>query len=241
MSIDASLLSSIEPFKSLLESEREAIASQCNVRQCRSKSIVLASHVAPQHLYVVHKGLLQLSDETEDGRVLTTGFMKPGGMIGWLSAVDGLGSPYTITASQDSELLTIPMDVARTLLKRTEISHFCLNLFSAAIRQHAIDRRMLSMPNAFQRVFYLLLSLVHKLQAHGGSISDLPKQQDIAIMVNTSRETVSRAIQLLIRQGVLTKDGHRIVIHDTQKLARFAYDGAPADSNAETLLSQGSK
>src|SRR3569623_940839 len=45
-------------------------------------------------------------------------------------------------------------------------------------------------------------------QMPGGliAIQNLPKQQEIAIMINTSRDTVSRAIAHLVQMGVIEKD-----------------------------------
>ena len=40
----------------------------------------------------------------------------------------------------------------------------------------------------------------------------MPTQQEIAMMVNISRETVSRAIQILLQKGVVEKDLRRLIV-----------------------------
>ena len=47
-------------------------------------------------------------------------------------------------------------------------------------------------------------------------------------MVNTSRETVSRALQILIKNGVLTKNGHQLHIQQSETLKKLAHDGLDA-------------
>lgn len=49
-------------------------------------------------------------------------------------------------------------------------------------------------------------------------IDNMPTQQEIAIMVNTSRETVSRALHILIQNGVVEKDLRRLIIRLPDRL-----------------------
>src|SRR5207253_11121685 len=60
-----------------------------------------------------------------------------------------------------------------------------------------------------------------------GAIQNLPKQQEVAIMINTSRETVSRAIAHLVAIGVLEKDYRRLIVRDLQRLRRMATQQMP--------------
>ena len=54
-------------------------------------------------------------------------------------------------------------------------------------------------------------------------------------MVNTSRETVSRALQMLVKNGILIKHGHRFVVQHTDQLKQLAASGAVAPgSTAKT-------
>jgi CRP/FNR family cyclic AMP-dependent transcriptional regulator len=53
-------------------------------------------------------------------------------------------------------------------------------------------------------------------------VENLPTHQDIANMINTSRETVTRALLVLAQQGVVFKDAHRLVILDPDALQRLA-------------------
>ena len=56
----------------------------------------------------------------------------------------------------------------------------------------------------------------------------LPKQHEIATFVNTSRETVSRAVQLLVKHGVISKDGRSIKVKKIDLLKEAAETGAEA-------------
>jgi CRP-like cAMP-binding protein len=91
---------------------------------------------------------------------------------------------------------------------------------AASIRSAANYRAILGIPSAMQRVFALLNQFA-KL-APGGLvvIEKMPTQQEIAIMVNTSRETVSRAIQILLQKGVVEKDLRRLIVRQPAELSK---------------------
>ena len=44
------------------------------------------------------------------------------------------------------------------------------------------------------------------------SMKRMVSAQDIANMINTSRETVTRALTALAQQGIVQKDSHRLII-----------------------------
>ena len=102
-----------------------------------------------------------------------------------------------------------------------------LKLLAASIRHSSTEKSMLSLPNAFHRVFVQIQQLSEGTAA-GQPLSHLPKQQELASIVNTSRETVSRALQLLVKSGVLAKVGHQVVIKEEGLLKRLASDGPDA-------------
>jgi DNA-binding IclR family transcriptional regulator len=105
------------------------------------------------------------------------------------------------------------------------------------IRRMSDLRSLQAIPNAFTRVFALINYF--KIIGPGGLevIEDAPTQQEMAIMVNTSRETVSRAISELMRMGVVEKDLRRLIIRkpeilrmlvETEAAPQGVVDGAGA-------------
>ena len=52
-------------------------------------------------------------------------------------------------------------------------------------------------------------------------VENLPTHQDIANMINTSRETVTRALLTLVQQGIVQKDSHRLIIVKPELLQKL--------------------
>lgn len=182
----------------------------------------------PAYLMFVITGQLQAHEVSEDGRVIGIGAFRPGDAVGWLPLIDGMPMACTIDAIEPTQLLLIPMAVAqRLVLTRPLMVERLLKLLAASIRQTSAEKSMLSLPNAFHRVFVQIQQLSADA-TEGKPLAHLPKQQELASIVNTSRETVSRALQLLIKNGVLRKVGHQVVIKEGDLLKRLASDGPEA-------------
>jgi CRP/FNR family transcriptional regulator, cyclic AMP receptor protein len=53
-------------------------------------------------------------------------------------------------------------------------------------------------------------------------VENLPTHQDIAMMINTSRETVTRVLLQLAQQGIVEKDLHKLIIRKPEELQKLA-------------------
>jgi DNA-binding transcriptional regulator YhcF (GntR family) len=70
------------------------------------------------------------------------------------------------------------------------------------------QRTLLSLPNPFQRLCVLLLQLPQQVVNGLTEIDQSPTHQELAIMINASRETVTRSFQVLFLNKVLERDGN---------------------------------
>ena len=77
---------------------------------------------------------------------------------------------------------------------------------------------------ASERVAYRVLFLASRFGVKNGKgiIIDPPITHEIfANTINLARESVSRELERLEHEGVICREGHRILIHDAEKLAGF--------------------
>ena len=179
------------------------------------------------HLLFVLSGRLQAIDMTEDGREIGLNLLATGDYFGELAIIDGLPRSASVVALENSLIAFLPRTQALALIYNTPlVVERLLKKMAASIRRAADYRTILGIPNAFQRVFALLHQLAQIAPGGLVVIDKLPTQQEMAIMVNTSRETVSRAIQLLMTNGVVEKDLRRLIIRRPDELRRVASNEA---------------
>jgi CRP-like cAMP-binding protein len=92
------------------------------------------------------------------------------------------------------------------------------------IRDQSNQRQILGIISPLQRICALLQNL-SKEGKDPELIANAPTHQEIAIMVNLTRETVTRAFQVLQSQGALARNGDDLKV-DTGKLKQLAEKSA---------------
>ena len=197
------------------------VAAALQIRSVDRGQHVLHKGGMGDHLMFLLSGRLQVVDLTEDGREIGLSFLTPGDYFGELSIIDGLPRSASVLACEISLLAFLPRAQALVLIYQNPlVAERLLKRMAATIRTAASYRTILGIPNAFQRVFALLNQFAKIAPGGLVVIEKMPTQQEIAIMVNTSRETVSRAIHILIQKGVVEKDMRRLIVRQPEALRK---------------------
>lgn len=221
MPVDSQLVSQLPQFKELPQNLQALVAQNAQAKRFAALHLLMAHHTVPAFLVIVLRGQLQKTEVAEDGRITGIGFVNPGEALDWLSVVDGAPIICSVNTTQETDLLLLPINTARQLIKDSPLlTHLVFQQLAADVRRNTEQRQLLTLPNAFQRIFVQIVNLAE--QSPDKTIANLPKQHEIAAMVNTSRETVSRAIQMLVKNGILIKHGHRFVVQHSDQLKQLA-------------------
>jgi CRP/FNR family cyclic AMP-dependent transcriptional regulator len=201
------------------EAALKKVAGALQVRKAERGQTILNKGGAGDYLLFLLSGRLQAVDITEDGREVGLSFLVPGDYFGELSVIDELPRSATVVACEPSIYALLPRLHALDLMHNNPlIAERMFKRLAVGIRRASNFRTILGIPAAFQRVYALLDYLSQKGPGGLVVIERLPTQQEISIMINTSRETVSRAIQVLIQRGVVEKDLKRLIIRQPEAL-----------------------
>jgi CRP-like cAMP-binding protein len=215
-------------FKGLPDQIVEQLASDLEFGWIEEKAVLLRNGVQPNAIFIIESGQLQVSDLASDGRVIGIRALNAGDVFGHLTLIDGLPINCMVRAAKSTGLFYWTMANARIHVHRyPQLIERVAKILALDFRRSIADKGLLSVPNAFHRIFIH----IHALAIDNEKISNtaqLPNQKEIASVVNTSRETVSRALQLLIKSGVLAKTGHELTIHKADLLEKLAIDGLDA-------------
>lgn len=209
MSVHVHFLSHIPLLRALPESTRERLAARMQRRELTRRAVVLEKGVRGQAMGFVLTGRLQAVDFTLDGREAGLYFLGPGEYYGELEVIDGEPAAEFVIATCPSQVLELPAAEARALLlPLPEVVTAMACRLAARVRSHIAQRTLLALANPQQRLAALLLSLT---RAHD-RIEPVPTHQELAIMINTTRETVTRCLQQLTVQQIVRRDGDRLVV-----------------------------
>lgn len=199
------------------------ISQHLHVRSVRRNQWILRKDSIGDQLFFLLSGKLQVIDTTYNGREIGLSFLSPKDYFGELSVIDGLPRTSSVLAITDSEIATLPRYIALDLMhNHSSVASHMLQNMAKTIRNANAYRAILSMTNANQRV-YAILDRMMSLAPGGLYVIDpLPKQQEIAIMINTSRETVSRVMTKMIKNSIIEKDLKRLIIRNPEELKKFS-------------------
>jgi len=92
------------------------------------------------------------------------------------------------------------------------------------IRQMNTQRSLLSLPKVSQRVCHQLWLLkVDVKNSEVPRIENLPTHMEIAIMLNLSRETITRVFQQLQKKNIVAREGpKKLLIQKPEELEKVA-------------------
>lgn len=183
---------------------------------------ILMKGIVNDWLGILLAGHVQVVDALASGLEVGLDLIRPGHFFGEFAVIDRQPRSVNLVAISPCDVIQIPGEVARQLFFRYPPVAEAIQLhFTRIIRRNNEMRSLVSMPQASHRVIALLLVLSGS--SHGGLvvIDVLPTHQELAIMANTSRETVSRTLSELMRQGLIEKDLRRLIIRHKERLQQL--------------------
>lgn len=223
MAIPPDVLHSMELLRDLPPEQIERLAGLMNERSYARREIVFNKEEPGQFLCFLVEGRLQGVDFTLDGREVGLYFVEAGSYFGEMSVIDGAPRPDYVIAVARSRVAFLPAEEARQLITRApEIAEKVLQRLVHRLRSVSAQRTLLGMPNPAQRVCAQLMQLVITDASGRRLIVNAPTHQEIAIMINASRETVTRVFQVLQSRGVVARDGNSLKIADEDYLSDVA-------------------
>ena len=187
------------------------------------REVVLQKGGEGTHFCFLLEGRLQGVDFTADGREVGLYFVGPGDYFGDLSVIDDLPQPVYVTAVSRSRVLQVPRDLIRPILfAHPKVAETLCTGLSLRLRQVSGQRRILGLSNPLQRVCAQLELLFVRSEPGKVQIINAPTHQELAIMINASRETVTRVFQLLQSRGIVERNGNNLNVEDATFLEEVA-------------------
>jgi CRP/FNR family cyclic AMP-dependent transcriptional regulator len=223
MPVSLQLLSQFPLLRPLQRETLEPLSQRMTLREFARRAMVVSKEASSQDLGFLVDGRLQGVDFTVDGRGVGLYFVEPGDYFGELSLVDGKAPSEYVVAAVKSTVAFLDAGLARDLiLRHPELAQAVMTRLADRVRSVMAQRTLLSLPNPFQRLCALLLQLPQRQTGAGAEVEQAPTHQELAIMINASRETVTRAFQVLFLRGILVREGNALKLVNPQVLQDIA-------------------
>ncbi|MDY0978199.1 Crp/Fnr family transcriptional regulator [Massilia sp. CFBP9012] len=203
------------------------VKTELRYRHFPKRSVVLHKGGSADALLFLLSGQLQVIDVTEDGRAVGLRMLAAGDFFGEIALINGSTRSASVVAMTEVLVAFLPASTALHLFSHSpSVARKMLGHLAQKIQRDSEFRALLSINNTSRRIFTYIALMPQVVDKDGKQVvENLPTHQDIANMINTSRETVTRALLTLVQQGVVQKEAHRLVILDPDALQRLAQGG----------------
>jgi CRP-like cAMP-binding protein len=223
MPLSPILLEAFSLLRGLPREDLVRLGEQMSLRDLARREVVFNKGEPGVALCFLLEGRLQAVDFTVDGREVGFYFVDSGDYFGELAVIDAKPQPEFMIAVSKSKIAMLSRLEARALmLSVPSVAEQLMLRLATRLRQVSAQRTLLGLTNPAQRVCAQLALLTESLEKGTTQISRPPTHQEIAIMINTSRETVTRVFQVLQARGVIRREGDSLSVADPEYLTNVA-------------------
>lgn len=221
------LLKRTRLFEGLSETELVAIARLMRRRRYRRGMFIFVEGEPVDAVYIVETGSVKASTTSPDGRQHILGVMGPGDFFPHVGFLDGGPAPGTAEALEETTAWVIERGAFYQLLtQHPGLAVRLVDLLSHRIRRLQLQVLELATQNVASRLAQALLRLGREY----GTPQPLPgapqavrigvrlSHQDLAALVGTARETVSRVLTAFRKAGLIRVEGGHLVLLDPARL-----------------------
>ena len=210
------LLAQTAIFRGAAQAALEDLARRLQVRTRPAAAIIVAHEDPGDAMFILVSGRAKVALFGDNGRELTLTELKPGDFFGEMSLLDDRPRSANVVAVDDVTMLTLTREAFSGHLKshpQTAVNMLC----ELTRRLRRADETIASL--ALHDVESRLTRTLERLAREDGESTDAglilrkrPTQQDLANMVGSCRETISRTFTSMVKRGLLVPRGRALVL-----------------------------
>ena len=212
------LLQSVALFWDLSEEELGYISEKMIARHYEPGKFVFLEASEGEQCFFVVQGSVKVTRLSKDGREVILAMLNEGEFFGEMALLDGESRSANVIALEQTEVLTLNReDFLVVLHDYPQIAIQLLKEMAHRLRKSDRQIASLSLSDAEKRIALCIIRFADEqgvIRRGQVNIPRVPIQQDIANMAGTSRETVSRAINLLEKEHFIKRKGRELLILD---------------------------
>ncbi|MBL8496656.1 Crp/Fnr family transcriptional regulator [Nitrosomonas sp. JL21] len=215
------LLTTIKEFNGLSLPDREMIAQVCQWHRYEAGEEILRYHDHSTSVYFITQGEARVTFYSMCGKEVILCDLPAGEIFGELTAIDGQSRSATVVARTSSLVATISSaDFHELIFRNRQISAAILKRLTGQIRrltERVFEFSTLAVRNRVQAEL-LRLAKKNPAVANKGIISPIPTHTELANLVSTHREAVTRELNHLEKEQLILRKDHELHILDMAKL-----------------------
>ena len=213
---DRELLRTVPIFSELTDADIASLARLSSRRNYPKDTVVFFENEEGDFFFTIVQGRIKVTILGDDGREIILSVLGPGDFFGEMALLDNEPRSATAIAVEDSELLSLHRtDFQGVIGDNPAISAALIKVLSTRLRRANHQISTLALLDVYGRVARVILDMARE---EGRRLKDgriafrRATHQEIANRIGTTRETVTRMLKDLERQGMLHIEGREIIV-----------------------------
>ncbi len=210
------LLRSVPIFSELTDQDIESLARLANRRKYPKDAVVFFENEEGDFFFMILDGRIKVTILGDDGREVILSLLGPGDFFGEMALLDQEPRSATAIAVEDSELLSLHRTDFQTVLSDNRtITSGLIRVLTGRLRRANHQISTLALLDVYGRVARVIVDMARE---EGRRLKDgriafrRATHQEIANRIGTTRETVTRMLKDLERQGLIHVEGKELVV-----------------------------
>jgi CRP/FNR family cyclic AMP-dependent transcriptional regulator len=207
-------LTTIPLFADLSAESLQTLAGIVQFRGFDKGSLIISQDDVGTCMYLLTSGRVRVSIASPDGKELVLDYLEAPTHFGEMSLVDAQSRSADVFAVTDVELLTLEgCDLSAVIQVQPRLALILIATLSRRLRSTIGRLEDLAFHDAAHRVMRVVLNVATAgLETRGVPVVQGMTHYDIATLAGTSRETASRIISQLTREGIIVAKGRRLTV-----------------------------
>ncbi len=216
------LLRRLNLFDGMTDAEVEEISRELRMRSYASRQLL--SLDGGDRVYLLKQGRVRLYHLTPDGQEITTAVVVPGQLFGLGAFLGGDGTATYAEVLEEGCVCEAGAQDFLAILARHPLlmARVVMVMAKQIFRLEQTIESMASQPVPRRLATLLLEEMEEGETMESGVLLPPHSQEELARLVGTTRESVSRSLSVWRAEGLITMRGRRIVILDPRRLRREA-------------------
>lgn len=198
------------------------LAERIELREIKRREVVYLPGDPGDSLFIVNGGRVKISKVTRDGKALTLNYCGPCDLFGETCLVEG-GAREEMAEAMENSMVT---EIDRSDFEDMLAASAGLGLHMTKL----LAKRRLDLENKVETLVFrdvtsklaeLLLELAREYgveDSRGTLIALKITHQELANLIGSTRETVSLTLSQFKRKDLISTDGRKVIISDSESL-----------------------
>ena len=210
------VLRTVPIFSELSDEDISSLAHLALRKRYPKDTVVFFENEEGDLFFTILEGRIKVTILGDDGREVILSVLGPGDFFGEMALLDNEPRSAIAIAVEESELLSLHRNDFQTVLNdNRSITSALIRVLSARLRRANHQISTLALLDVYGRVARVIVDMAReegKRLRDGRIAFRRATHQEIANRIGTTRETVTRMLKDLERQGLIHVEGKEIVV-----------------------------